>query len=294
MSAKYAVAAAILASASYVQAGSQLSIKNACDHPIYIFKRQGSGATGDKITKKPGESLQDGCEGEAVNYMVLAEDTNDPCGPGSPCTQLEYSEKDMLYYDISNINGNPFAKNGMSLISDDPSCPDVQCKPGQDTCQDAYNQPDDVRTLTCSTGCTITLETCKSSEQSGGADSKPETPVDTIDTSSDEKPEEQSYQPPPPKEDQSGGEKQPQVQAYQPPPQQYGGQQKGAGEYNALKQSDSGEVYAEQEPENPTETHIVTQYKYVNEKRAAATEAPRPEKRHAHAHRHAHGGHFRA
>ena len=293
MSAKYAVAAAILASASYVQASSQLAIKNACDHPIYIYKRQGADATGDKITKQPGESLKAGCEGEAVNYMILAKDSNDPCGPGSPCTQLEYSEKDMLYYDVSNINGNPFAEKGMSLISSEASCPDVQCKPGQETCQDAYNQPNDVRTLTCTTGCTITMETCKGDQESGGNDSKPNTPVDNAGSGSNDN---QSYQPPSPPQPQDQGRGYQAPSPPQPEPaQKYGGQQGG----DALKQKPNGEVYAEQapqqqQPDGPTETEIVTHYKYVNAKREAATEAPRPEKRHAHAHRHAHGGHFRA
>ena len=51
---------------------------------------------------------------------------------------LEYtvqdSQRSTLYYDISIDNGNPFAGNGLQLVTTDPTCPTINCPVGDGDC----------------------------------------------------------------------------------------------------------------------------------------------------------------
>lgn len=89
-----------------------------------------------------------------------------------PVTQFEYTWSDgKVYYDISHIDGNPFAVVGTSLSpsgtrrADFPTCKTVECPPcsgstAQCYCDDAYNQPDDVRTMVCPEDTDLTMTLC--------------------------------------------------------------------------------------------------------------------------------------
>lgn len=82
-------------------------------------------------------------------------------------TQFEYTWADGdIHYDISNINGNPFAAGGMELTpsmagaSGYPTCQTVSCPAGATTCEQAYNLPDDVRTMVCPEDSDLTMTLC--------------------------------------------------------------------------------------------------------------------------------------
>lgn len=86
---------------------------------------------------------------------------------GGSVTQFEFTWADgNINYDISNINGNPFAAGGMTLTpsmvgaSGYPSCQVVSCPAGQSSCSAAYNQPDDVRTMVCPEASDLTMTLC--------------------------------------------------------------------------------------------------------------------------------------
>lgn len=92
-------------------------------------------------------------------------------------TQFEFTwAKPNINYDISNIDGNPFAKQGMSLVPSKagaagfPSCVTVDCPAGQDRCDGAYNLPDDVRTKVCPEDSDLTFTLCPGGAPSGGKD----------------------------------------------------------------------------------------------------------------------------
>src|SRR4051794_9709969 len=82
-------------------------------------------------------------------------------------TQFEFTwANGNINYDISNIDGNPFAAYGMELVPSMagapgyPTCQPVTCKAGQSICTQAYNNPDDVRTMVCPDASDLTLTTC--------------------------------------------------------------------------------------------------------------------------------------
>jgi hypothetical protein len=82
-------------------------------------------------------------------------------------TQFEFTwAAGNINYDISNINGNPFAAGGMELTpsmagaSGFPTCETISCPAGAETCSAAYNQPDDVRTMVCPEDSDLTMTLC--------------------------------------------------------------------------------------------------------------------------------------
>lgn len=86
---------------------------------------------------------------------------------GGAVTQFEFTwDSPTVAYDISNIDGNPFAQQGMSLVpsmvgaAGYPSCVVVDCPAGQDRCDAAYNLPDDVRTKVCPEDSDLTFTLC--------------------------------------------------------------------------------------------------------------------------------------
>ena len=88
----------------------------------------------------------------------------------SPVTQFKFTwSAGQVAYDISNIDGNPFADQGMSLTpsmidaSGFPTCQPVNCPAGQSTCEAAYNQPDDVRTMVCPDASDLVFTLCPGS-----------------------------------------------------------------------------------------------------------------------------------
>lgn len=95
--------------------------------------------------------------------------------PGGPVTQFEFTwDSPNINYDISHINGNPFESYGESLVpsgagaSGYPSCVALSCPAGTSTCNDAYNQPDDIQTRVCPDSSDLTLTLCP-----GGSASNP-------------------------------------------------------------------------------------------------------------------------
>ena len=90
----------------------------------------------------------------------------------SAVTQFEYTWKDgRVSYDISHIDGNPFAVSGEVLVPsvrpspDFPTCKTVECSPCASSnalcyCDAAYNRPDDVRTQVCDEHVDLTMTLC--------------------------------------------------------------------------------------------------------------------------------------
>lgn len=95
--------------------------------------------------------------------------------PGGPVVQFEYTYSGgKVYYDTSNIDANPFAQQGTSLVPSTPpstsypSCVTIDCPPGK-SCAAAYNQPNDVATHVCAPEADITFTVCTGAKLGGGS-----------------------------------------------------------------------------------------------------------------------------
>ena len=89
--------------------------------------------------------------------------------PQPNITQFEYTvgspgpPANMVWYDISNINGYPFVNGGLKMTSSDGSV-NVACPANVEYCQSAYNAPhDDHATGSAHQSVDLTLELCSDS-----------------------------------------------------------------------------------------------------------------------------------
>jgi hypothetical protein len=154
-------AAVLLASISTVSALGVATVVNNCGSPVYYASVGGSANPG--MTALEG-SYSQGYSGENVGVSIkLAPEAS----ASGPISQFEITlSGSMIFYDMSNINGNPFASEGMEIVpsvQNDPAfptCIPVSCPAGAATCTAAYNNPDDVRTMVCSSETSLTLTMC--------------------------------------------------------------------------------------------------------------------------------------
>ena len=92
-----------------------------------------------------------------------------------PITQFEYTwQAPSIYYDLSNIDGDPFSPAGYPLAqygvslqpstcnsAQYPTCNSIICPSGIPYCSAAYNRPNDAnRTHACSEDTNLTLSIC--------------------------------------------------------------------------------------------------------------------------------------
>jgi len=168
MLSKTAVLAAV-ALATFVPAAlaGKASVENRCDQDVYLWSVAGS-AGADMVTLPPGKSYSEtyrlNHNGGGISMkLALTKSQGD-------ITQFEYTlDAATVWYDVSNINGNPFADGGISVKPSDPACSPVVCQAGIAKCREAYNQPtDDHATHACPSTYDLNVVLCPGKTQSQG------------------------------------------------------------------------------------------------------------------------------
>ncbi|KAK5076487.1 hypothetical protein LTS08_007333 [Lithohypha guttulata] len=142
-------AAAVLSIMPSVMAAGTARVVNNCGMPVYYASVAQSVHAEMKLLPSGGYSEAYSKPNVGVSIKLAPNATG-------PVTQFEFTWADGdIHYDISNIDGNPFAARGMALTpsmagaSGYPTCQTVSCPAGQAVCDAAYNLPDDVRTMVC-------------------------------------------------------------------------------------------------------------------------------------------------
>lgn len=164
------VAAVLLSSAWSVSAGTAHVINN-CGGTVYFASV--AQLVNSEFAPLPASGYSETYSKDNVGVSIkLSKESN-----GADVTQFEYTwtkSDNKVAYDISNINGNPFASSGMSLVpsvsasTEFPTCVAINCPAGQSTCTQAYNQPDDVRTMVCPDSADLTFTLCPGGASAGG------------------------------------------------------------------------------------------------------------------------------
>jgi hypothetical protein len=157
---KIAGAAVLLALAPTALAMGSATVINNCGFPIY-YAPVGQSSNAGMQEMQGSYSQQYSQPGNGYS-IKLSPSMN------GPVTQFEFTlgSDGKINYDLSNIDGYPFANGGMSVTPDmsgdsnNPSCVPITCSPGQSYCSAAYNQPDDVRTHVCSDQANLVLTMC--------------------------------------------------------------------------------------------------------------------------------------
>ena len=170
-------AAVLLALAPSVMAQmGSATLVNSCGYDIYYAPT--SGSFEGMVALSPGGTYSTPYDEQNQGVSIKVAPTNDL---GGAITQFEFTwAGESIFYDISNINGNPFSSAGMSLtpsVENDPSnptCTQVDCpavSSGDSVCAAAYNQPDDTATKVCSQTTSLTMVIC-----SGGSSAPASSP----------------------------------------------------------------------------------------------------------------------
>lgn len=161
-------AAVLLALAPAALAGSATVVNN-CGFPVYMAS---VAQNGDGTMHDMGSSYTESYGADNVGVSIKLSPSM-----GGKVTQFEITPSGgKIFYDMSNIDGNPFAADGMSLVPSmtndpaNPTCQAVDCPAGQSSCSAAYNNPDDVRTTVCNAASNLVLTICP-----GGSGTTPTT-----------------------------------------------------------------------------------------------------------------------
>ncbi|KAK2763763.1 hypothetical protein FQN54_009380 [Arachnomyces sp. PD_36] len=145
-------------------------INNKCSHDIYLWSI-GSSADAEQHTIASGETFSENyrttSNGGGVSLKMSLTESQDEV------SQFEYTiVEPQVFYDLSNINGYPFAEGGITIEPSDSSCPSISCEAGEPNCKEAYNQPyDDWATKGCDCSSDLVLNLCASGSSSGPSSS---------------------------------------------------------------------------------------------------------------------------
>lgn len=92
------------------RAVGSISIKNQCDFPVNLWSvsdQQGPMVTLSSNGGEYSETYRTNPNGGGISIKITPEDY-----VTDPVTQLEYTLTDLIWYDVSNINGMPFQNYG--------------------------------------------------------------------------------------------------------------------------------------------------------------------------------------
>lgn len=160
MRAFFASAAAVLAVAPTVAATGQAIVKNKCNFPVYLWSvanTDGSMHTLDANSGEYSETYRENPNGGGISIkMARSQDYYT-----TSVAQFEYTLGSTLWYDLSDINGNPFMDYGYTLVPSQQSCRNIVCKAGDILCKAVYNAPDDNEaTAACTNDANTVLVLC--------------------------------------------------------------------------------------------------------------------------------------
>lgn len=165
--------------AAYAYAGyGNAIVKNSCGDAAYFWSCGDS--EGELVVIGPGKSHSEAyytkSTGGGPSLKIASSYASGPKAGQAPSsiydlpqpniTQFEYTigspgpPANMVWYDISNINGYPFVNGGLKMTSSDGSV-NVACPKDVQYCQSAYNAPhDDHATGSAPQSVDLTLELC--------------------------------------------------------------------------------------------------------------------------------------
>ncbi|PGH12368.1 hypothetical protein AJ79_04316 [Helicocarpus griseus UAMH5409] len=136
-------------------------IENKCPDTLYMWPIAHTGSV-EKISIAPGDSYEEEMRtndnGGGISLKLGKSETDEKV------SQFEYTlspDGDKVFYDLSNIDGYPFADDGVTITPSDGSCPVVTCPAGEELCKDAYNVwNDDHATKGCPSSTDLTMTVC--------------------------------------------------------------------------------------------------------------------------------------
>ncbi|KAA8642868.1 hypothetical protein EYZ11_010722 [Aspergillus tanneri] len=147
----------LAALAPLASATGKAIVKNNCKDPVYLWSVGGS--VGPKQTIKPGESYSEVFRRDPASGGISLKITTGENGlyDGSPQMNFAYTlDGNRVWYDLSDVFGDPFAGTTASVKPSDGSCRSIcwanGVSPGGSQVKDCQANSDETLTL-CANGC---------------------------------------------------------------------------------------------------------------------------------------------
>ena len=115
-------------------------VTNNCGFSVLL--RSVDDSVGPEVTIAPGGtySEQFHTSGNGGGISIKVDQNGDPASSGD-IAQFEYTLADnLVYYDLSLINGDPFQAERQAVTPADGSCHQVVCDAGENPCGDAFSK----------------------------------------------------------------------------------------------------------------------------------------------------------
>lgn len=148
-------------SGSLVEAG-RAEVVHQCNYPVWCAVVAGfhpddptpqeSRPAVNWIRQPAGKVIIDQFAAHPIDTGMALMCTTDPAAEKPMVTQLEYTwrpDRSITYFDVSNVEGNPFVDEGFRMDVYDPiipllaSCYPANCAPGDKACGQVYNKWND-------------------------------------------------------------------------------------------------------------------------------------------------------
>ncbi|RAL16760.1 uncharacterized protein BO97DRAFT_402404 [Aspergillus homomorphus CBS 101889] len=150
--------ASAVASSSSSAKGGRVEIVNNLNHTIYAWSVSNTQGKMQTLVPSGGtftETWRTNPDGGGISIKLSS--TKEV----SKVLQFEYTaESETVWWDLSCINmekNSWFTTHGFSATPSIESCPSAKCAAGDTNCSEAYQNPDDVDTLSCSSDSVIKL-----------------------------------------------------------------------------------------------------------------------------------------
>ncbi|KAE8149611.1 blastomyces yeast-phase-specific protein [Aspergillus avenaceus] len=117
---------ATLAALPLASAVGNAVVKNSCDHPVYLWSVGGS--VGEKQTIESGKSFSEPFRHDASSGGVSLKITTVDNGLYNGSPQLTYAytlDNAGVWYDLSDVFGDPFSGSAVVIKPTDTSCPSI-------------------------------------------------------------------------------------------------------------------------------------------------------------------------
>lgn len=128
-------------------------VLNNCKDTFYLWSVGGSIGPRQKV--EPGESYTEAIHRDQASGGVSIKITNGPNGLYDGSGQMNFAYTlagERVYYDLSDVFGDPFKGHAVSVVPDNDQCPGV--------CWPHGTNPGGSQVRSCETGCDVVLTAC--------------------------------------------------------------------------------------------------------------------------------------
>lgn len=145
-----------LLSSPLVSAVGNAIVKNHCKETVYLWSVGGS--IGPEQTLHHGQSYSEKLHYDPQSGGIAIKITTTENGLFNASPQMDYAytlDGNDIYYDLSDVFGDPFAGHPVSVVSSDENCPGI--------CWPNGVRPAGSQVQFCGSACDITLNLCAKS-----------------------------------------------------------------------------------------------------------------------------------